>query len=389
MSSEESTPGRPRQIRYRELDALRGFAALGIVFWHYRAHFLATPLPQLFEPFYRAGFYCVDFFFVLSGVVLARAYLTEPRRHDLAGNLVRRLARIYPLHLATLIAVALLHWILVGVMHQSPPSVMQHNDLYHLFLNLTLSNYIGLQRGMSFNAPSWSISTEVYANLIFFLLIRVRRIRLDAVFLGLVVISVLLIAGLGNGRLDRSGTVLRVQVDLIRTILGFFTGVLLYVWVIAGRDSARGFFADGLFVLTLVLLIFGALGGFGSVPYAQLAAVFLGFPLLIVTAIRSRVTGRLLRLTPFTALGDISYSLYLIHFPVQILCYLVISAQLVRIDFSRPPSLFLYLALCLGLAALSHRLLEVPAQARINGWWRARPRGGDAREGGSRRGGVG
>jgi len=284
---------------------------------------------------------------------------------------VRRLARIYPLHLATLIAAGLLQLTLVGVLHR-PPFVLEHNDLYHFLLNLTLSNYVGLQRGMSFNGPSWSISTELYANLIFFLLIRLRRIRLDAVFLGLVVISAILITGLGNGRLDRSGTVLLVQVDLIRTIFGFFTGVLLYVWVIAGRDSARGLFADGLFALTLGLLIHGALGGFRPLPYAQMAAVFLGFPLLIATAIRSRLTGRLLRLPPLTWLGDLSYSLYLVHFPVQILFAVLISARLVSFDFSRPSSLCVYLAVCLGLAALSHRHLEGPSQARINSWWRGR-----------------
>jgi peptidoglycan/LPS O-acetylase OafA/YrhL len=357
--------------RYRELDALRGFASLGIVFWHYEAHFRAVPLLQIFEPFYRAGYYCVDFFFVLSGVVLAKAYLTEPRRYDFRGNLVRRLARIYPLHLVTLIVAGLLQLILVGVLHRSP-FVLTHNDLYHFVLNLTLSNYIGFQRAMSFNGPSWSISTEFYANLIFFLLIRVRSIRLDAVFLGLVVISGILLTGLGNGRLDRSGTVLHVQVDLVRTIFGFFTGVLLYDWVIRGRDTAHGLFADSLFVLTVALLIFGALGGFRSVPYAQMAAVFLGFPLLILTAVRSRIIGRLLRLTPFTYLGDISYSLYLIHFPVQILFTILISAELVSIDFSAPSGLFVYLAVCLGLAGLSHRYLEVPAQTRINAWWRRR-----------------
>jgi peptidoglycan/LPS O-acetylase OafA/YrhL len=358
--------------RYRELDALRGFAALGIVLLHYVTAYRATPLIQIFEPFYRAGFYCVDFFFVLSGVVLARAYLTEPRRYDFRGNLVRRLARIYPLHLVTLIAVAMLQLFLVGVLHR-PPFMLEQNDLYHFVLNLTLSHYIGLQRAMSFNGPSWSISTEFYANLIFFLLIRVRRdLRLDAIFLGLVVISAILITGLGNGRLGRSDTVLYVQVALIRTIFGFFTGVLLYRWAIQGRDSAHGVFADGLFVLTLWLLIFGSLGGFHSVPYAQMGAVFLGFPMLIVTAIRSRWVGRLLRLPPFTYLGDISYSLYLIHAPVQVLLAILISAGLVSIDFSRPWGLFVYLTPCLVLAGLSHRYLELPAQARINAWWRAR-----------------
>ena len=141
--------------------------------------------------------------------------------------------------------------------------------------------------------------------------------------------------------------------------------------MIQGRDSAHGLFFDGLFVLTLWLLIYGSLGGFRSVPYAQMGAVFLGFPMLIVTAIRSRWVGRLLRLKPFTYLGDISYSLYLIHAPVQVLLAILISAGLLSIDFSRPWGLFAFLTPCFVLAGLSHRYLELPAQARINAWWRA------------------
>jgi peptidoglycan/LPS O-acetylase OafA/YrhL len=63
-----------RTGRIHELDALRGIAALGVVFWHYGAHFDAHPLTGLLHPFYSAGFLLVDFFFVLSGYVIGRAY---------------------------------------------------------------------------------------------------------------------------------------------------------------------------------------------------------------------------------------------------------------------------------------------------------------------------
>lgn len=379
-----SPPGeRSPEGRYRELDALRGFAALGVVLWHYRAHFRVVPFAEILQPFYWSGFLCVDFFFVLSGVVLTRAYLSERRRSDLAGNLVRRLARIYPLHLITLIAVALLQWVVVAGM-QRPAFIVRDNDLYHFVLNLLLANFIGLQRGFSFNGPSWSISTEFFVNGIFFLLIRARTgLRLDASFLGLVVFSGFVLSAFDNGRLDRSGTVLFMQAELLRTILGFFTGALLYRWVIRGRDATGGAVADGVFVATLALLLLAALGPLRTETYAPLAAVVIGFPLLIVSAIRAPRVGRLLRLAPFTHLGDVSYSLYLIHFPVQILFFIAINGRLVSLDMSRPSGLFVYLAACYGLAALSHRYFELPAQARINAWWRARRERGTVPVGGS------
>ena len=366
--------------RYLELDALRGFAAFGVILWHYRAHFRAAPLGELLEPFYWSGFLCVDFFFVLSGVVLTRAYLTERRRGDLRGNLVRRLARIYPLHFVTLIAVALLQLAVIEGLKR-PAFIVKHNDLHHFVLNLGLANFIGLQRGFSFNGPAWSISTEIFVNLMFFLLIRLRTgARLDAVFLAVVAASGTLLMGFDSGRLDRSGSVLHLQVELVRTAFGFFIGVLLYLWGIRGRGSAGGVLADGLFVATLALLLLAALGPLRTVWYAPALAVGLGFPLLIFSAIRAPRMGRLLRWRPFVYLGDISYSLYLIHFPLQILFFIAINGRFVSLDMSRPLGLFVFLATCIGLAALSHRLLELPAQARINAWWRAR-RGGQASDG--------
>ena len=56
--------------RIHELDALRGIAALGVVVWHYGAHFGAMPFKLALFPFYNAGFLFVDFFFVLSGYVI-------------------------------------------------------------------------------------------------------------------------------------------------------------------------------------------------------------------------------------------------------------------------------------------------------------------------------
>src|SRR5688500_12807713 len=94
--------------RIHELDALRGIAALGMVVWHYGAHFGAMPFKLALFPFYSAGFLFVDFFFVLSGYVIARAFWRAPRQSRLGSNILARVARMYPLHLLTLLFVAIL-----------------------------------------------------------------------------------------------------------------------------------------------------------------------------------------------------------------------------------------------------------------------------------------
>ena len=88
--------------RIEAYDSLRGLAALGVVLWHYGAHFDAHPLSRIFSPFYHAGYLFVDFFFVLSGYVISRAYWTAQREGQLKDNIQSRLARFYPLHLFTL-----------------------------------------------------------------------------------------------------------------------------------------------------------------------------------------------------------------------------------------------------------------------------------------------
>ncbi len=93
--------------RLLELDAMRGVAAIGVLFSHYSGHFHSKPLYWLFSPFYFVGNYSVDFFFVLSGFVLARVYFQEDRRYKLGENVVRRIARIYPLYLLTLLIAAI------------------------------------------------------------------------------------------------------------------------------------------------------------------------------------------------------------------------------------------------------------------------------------------
>ena len=129
---------------------------------------------MLMAPFYRHGELLVDFFFVLSGFVLARAYWNDQRSATFANNVRERIARMYPLHFATLCAVAVMQWILVNRL-ASPPFVYLFNDTYDFALNLLLLNRTGLERGFSFNGPSWSISTEFVVNILFLAAIALPR----------------------------------------------------------------------------------------------------------------------------------------------------------------------------------------------------------------------
>ena len=138
--------------------SLRGIAAMA-VFWGHYSDVFARDVGgwNLFVPHTHLG---VDLFFMLSGFVLYHVYasqfltgVTGPRW----GAFMRqRLLRIYPLHLVTLLAVLVL-------MRFELPG----DGLWILGLNLTLTHAWGLTDQFIFNAPSWSISAEFAAYLVF------------------------------------------------------------------------------------------------------------------------------------------------------------------------------------------------------------------------------
>ena len=92
------------------LTAARGFAAFAVVFYHIDAY-LNGALSGAGLAFIQRGALGVDFFFILSGFILAHVYGADMRAGTFAAwpYLARRFARIYPLHLVTLLAVAVLY----------------------------------------------------------------------------------------------------------------------------------------------------------------------------------------------------------------------------------------------------------------------------------------
>ena len=142
--------------RLRSLDLLRGISATIVLFWHYGVYFRGRPGSYFFSAFYGNGQAVVDVFFVISGFILQHVYGDRLRSwSDFNNFIVRRLARLYPLHLATLIVVALLFF---GLFLESGVYgfVYLKNDWRHFVMNVFFMQYVGFQDGFSFNGPSWT-----------------------------------------------------------------------------------------------------------------------------------------------------------------------------------------------------------------------------------------
>ena len=153
------------------VDALRTLAAIAVLLWHYQHFYYVKaeagmppamreqqPLYDWLSFFYLNGHFGVELFWFISGFVFAHVYFRQ-QGIDPLDFARKRFARIYPLHVATLLLVAGLQALSTRITGNW--QIYAHNDPYHFILNLFMASRWGLHAGHSFNAPIWSVSVEV------------------------------------------------------------------------------------------------------------------------------------------------------------------------------------------------------------------------------------
>lgn len=149
--------------RFVVLDFYRFVAALGVFIFHLKI--IDSGIAPVWNGSY--GLF-VDMFFILSGFVISYSYPSDARGlKAYARFMIRRIARIYPLHLLTLLVFVLLIGFGLDRSARSTPL----DFLY----NLVLLQAWGVTDHLSFNSPSWSISAEFFCYLIFPLLMLLAR----------------------------------------------------------------------------------------------------------------------------------------------------------------------------------------------------------------------
>lgn len=167
----------------RSHTSLRGWAALMVVFVHFRSFFHSSIDPDEFTFFLYKGYLWVDFFFILSGFVMAYVYdIEHPKRYSMRDTmhyLIARIARIYPLHLISLVA-TLLFFIMVAFINwglgEEACCVFDDplRNAESLIANLFLIHAWGMFDWVTWNFPSWSLSAELFCYLIFAVLLTIN-----------------------------------------------------------------------------------------------------------------------------------------------------------------------------------------------------------------------
>ena len=357
MAAATPLPGlRLAKRHFNALDLSRLLAACAVLFWHYQ-HFFVPPVDFQFHvnrprvsPFYHElwwlfdyGHVAVQYFWAVSGFVFAHVYLAD------AGARGRfwlaRVARLWPLHLLTLVLVAVLQAAYNGV--NGTEFIYHHQDAKHFLLSLGLAHYWGWQADQSFNGPSWSLSTEILAYAAFWLLLPGLRRSPTMLALSAAVLAMALFF-------------LKAPDGPVFTCIGyFFGGAAVY------GAALKGGLRAGPLVL-LAGLLTGAALWLGLVQHwgdaAMLAGTFAA--LLAVLAIDTADRGD--RLAVARHLGDASYGVYLWHFPIQLGLVLLIDQTLGSRAIARQPAFLLFFVGASVLAGFaSHRWIERPAQRLV------------------------
>ncbi len=291
--------------RIYEIDSLRGIAALVVVFAHFQPFFWSRVV--------HWGFLAVDLFFIMSGFVLTKTYEARILSGAIGARdfLVRRFARLAPLHYLTLgvfLIAEVVSW-LTGHGH----AVNWYMPLYSFFLNLAFLQNVGLTHEMTWNGVSWSISTEMVVNLMwFYVLVRLRPSI--AFFVSVIVVAGLFIFTTMGANLDFTfANKFGINIGLVRCVMGFSLGVVMArTMSVNGRRSMGG---NAGAVLVVALLAFVAYAyqkpGMEGADYV---VVLFAYPALIFVSLGNRsFLSPILRSKPMVFLGDISYSVYLTH----------------------------------------------------------------------------
>ncbi|RWM09225.1 acyltransferase [Mesorhizobium sp.] len=337
--------------RYRCIDVCRGLAAASVLIWHYQHFFYPTagalfnsarqPIQPFYDflwPFYQFGGLAVEMFWVVSGFVFAATYLAQPI--DGWSFFVNRLARLYPLHLVTLVLVTFLQylsWLSVGHFQIYP-----FNDAYHFVLNLFMAQFWGFQSGYSFNAPTWSISIEVAIYAVF--LVSLPLLKKAPLPVAIFCVGCALLCMM-------SGSVS----NFVLCGLFFFLGVACHSLSIQSPIAAAA-------IAVQAITGFSISRWFreGSLTHLEMCLLFSGIVLLAASLDGLKV----LKTDRFDWFGNATYSTYLLHIPLQITTLTVI--QWAGIDpayvATQPVFLPAFIVTVFVAGIVCFRFFERPAQ---------------------------
>ncbi len=303
---------------YALLDGLRGVAALMVLCFHIFEAFATSHLDQIINH----GYLAVDFFFILSGFVVGYAYDDRWGKITTKDFIKRRIIRLHPMVImAALIGAVMFYFQGCSVWDVSKitiPALLVATLLNMLLIPATPGSEIrGLGETFPLNGPSWSLFFEYIGNILYALFIRRLPTKALAalVFLAGCGLALFAVFGpLGDICIGFSLTGTEFTGGSLRLLFSFSAGLLLSR-IFKPAKVKGAFWICSVFIVTLLALprIGGAEHLWMNGIYDTVCCVVF-FPLLVCLGASGTSAGKYTsRICKF--LGDISYPLYMVHYP--------------------------------------------------------------------------
>ncbi len=344
----------------RPLTALRFAAALWVAVYTFWPNLAGAPQTAVVAK----GYLGVELFFVLSGFILSHVYLQAAgeKRFSYRGFLWARIARVYPLHLATLIGVGGLAAAALIAGMSVDANVLSWSSLP---ANLLMLHAWGLAPVAGWNHPSWSISAEWFAYLCFplfaFVFWRLRDKPVAAVVGTAAFLTVLYFVFEQTAGFPLTEATIRW--GALRIVPCFALGCALYlVYRKAGAQLSAPAAGAGAAIAFVLMMGSAALGLWDGITVLCAGAL-----ILALAALPNARAGWLAS-RPAVYLGEISYSVYMVCVPWNLLA-VGLAAKLTEAP-DKQLQIFVWLAILALLpvvAAVSYHLVERPARQALSG----------------------
>ena len=360
---------------YILLDALRGAAALMVVWYHFFEGFAFAEGTAITT--FNHGHLGVDLFFMLSGFVISYAYddrwQSTPNPLTIKEFFKRRLIRLHPMLIMGAIIGFITFLLQGGVKWDGTATPMSWSLVALVLTMFFIPAYPGVPYDLrgngemySLNGPSWSLFFEYIGNILYALIIRRLGNRALAVLT-----AALGVAWCWFATTDVSGYDM-VGIGWTLDTVNFFGGLLRMLFPFSlGMVMARNFKPvkiKGIFWIAWAVLFglfsvpaFAKCGAVSINGLYEFACILFVFPAIVWLTASGEATGKVSS-TFCKFLGDISYPLYIVHYPVMYLFYAwLIENRLYSLGETWPVVIMVF-AINIALAYACLKLYDEPVR---------------------------
>lgn len=356
---------------FKVLDALRGVAAIVVVMFHILEVYSGG---DHVEQLLNHGYLAVDFFFVLSGFVIAHAYDDRWGRMSLGDFFKRRLIRLHPLIILGMTLGGICFYFGTSELFPKIAETPVWEMLLVMLIGYTLlpippsMDIRGWAEMHPLNGPAWTLFLEYIANVMYALILR-RLPKLLLSILVLVAAGALLHLAITSPKGDIIGgwalNAEQLRVGFTRLIYPFLAGMLLRRMMTNFAGAKNNFLLCS--VVLIAVLCWPRIGGhdhlWANGLYDALVVIIV-FPAIIYwgaigNAIGGSGTNRI-----YTFLGDISYPIYILHFPIIYVFYAWVVNNAVPIEVGAMVGIGVF-ALTLLVSYLALKYFDEPVRRRL------------------------